>query len=335
MKSKRLPKTLIGICLVLVLALALPLTSACAPAEETPTPAAWEPPKALQWITCGTSSTGFISSSAMVGPLGEISGVEFRVLPGAQTMDRAVPLKDGSCPIGMVTATDTYTALEGALEFAEPGWGPQSWRNVYTGGPITQGIFTQGDSGIKTAADVKGRKYCSYPTYPSVHIYYMTAFLAYCNLTWDDIEPIEVGGYADGLNAVLSGKAELAFASATAPQVYELEASIHGLQWIPMPASETAAWDRFHEVNPFFYPHTDTNVAGASADNPAVIWAYDYGVRCYHWQDENLVYWATGLLWDNYDAYKDTHPFLVGWTHEHQLDIGAWFCPWHEGSVKY
>jgi TRAP transporter TAXI family solute receptor len=335
LKTKRISKILVGIGLVVVLAIALPLVSACAPAEETPTPAEWKPPRAVQWISCGTASTGFASGSALVGILGELTGVTFRILPGAKTADRAIPLYDGSCSIGIMTGADTFSALEGMLEFEDLGLGPQSWRSVYAGGTIAQGMMTRGDSGVETSADVKGCNYARFPTYPSVQIFYMTAYLAYCDLTWDDVNPIDVGGYADGLNAVIQGKADITFASATAGLAEELCASIHGLHWMPMPAEETEAWARFHEVNAFFYPWTETVCACCSEENPAVFWGWDYGVRCYDWTDPDLVYWTTSLLHKHYDDYKDAHAFLRKWHLEHQLNYANWFCPWHEGAVQY
>jgi len=245
-------------------------------------------------------------------------------------------LRAGICDIGLFTGTDTLTSLEGILEF-EP-WGPQSWRAVYLGGPIAMGMGVRADSGIETVDDIAGIKMASYPTYPAVQFLYMEAFLAYCNLTWDDVIPVEVGGYADGMRAVIEGAVDLGFFAATSPVSYELEASIHGVHWIPLPNvtdEDKAGWARFAGINPCFYPNKVTVGAGCSEDNPQDIWGYNYHVAAYDDLDENLAYWLTKQIYENFDAYKEKHGYLGKWTHEWILGSERWFCPWHDGSVQY
>ena len=55
----------------------------------------------------------------------------------------------------------------------------------------------------------------------------------------------------------------------------------------------------------------------------------------YDWAEEKLLYWLAKQIHLQYDAYKDTHPFLQEWTIEHALNSDLWTCPWHEGSINY
>ena len=80
---------------------------------------------------------------------------------------------------------------------------------------------------------------------------------------------------------------------------------------------------------------SSTTVPGASPDKPAHVWAWNYQVACYDDIDENLVYWFTKQLHENYNDYKDKHAILKDWTAEHNLSSQAWKIPRHKGHVRY
>jgi len=280
----------------------------------------------------GTVSTGFASGTAMVETFEEATGVKITTTPGAKTKDRAVLLKNGTADVCWMTALDVLFALKGIEDFAE--WGPQSYRSAWQGGEIPQGIAVQADSGIKTWADLKGRRVASYPTYAVVQLYTESG-LAFGNLTWADVVETPVSSAQGGFRAVIEGAVDAAFFTGVSSASAELEASIHGIHWLPMPASDKAGWARVAQINPAFFPVASTIVPGSSADNPVDLWAYNYQITTYDTADPNLIYWFTKQIHVNYDAYKDKHAFLPKWTIEHALEWDAWFVPWHEGSIQY
>jgi TRAP transporter TAXI family solute receptor len=242
---------------------------------------------------------------------------------------------DGTGQLGWMTAPDTYFGLKGLLDFEQ--WGPQSYRVVYEGGTLSAGLVTQGDSGIETLNDMVGRKVTYYPTYPVV-MKYMQSWLAYANITYDDVIQIPVSSMGDGMNAVLSGAAEVAFASQFSPTMYELESSFHGIHWLNFPnvtAEDKEAWARLQAILPAWYPYTATTGPGISEENPVAMNGYNYLILAYDWTDENLAYWFAKQMYENYDAFKDKHANLVLYSPEHALEWEFWFCPQHEGTIRY
>ena len=314
----------IGLCVVLGLCLAFPSSGTCE-----------YKPKYVSITFPATGSVGYQSGSAMVSVLKEKTGVRFSFTPAGKTMGRFKLLKAKKAHIAWSPALDPFFALNGIEDFVKMG--PQSIRTLWDCGSIDQGLATRADSGIKTIADIKGKRIASYPTYPSVQKY-MDALIAYANLTWDDVKAIPVSSFPAGQRAVIEGAVDCAPVSGQSAAAYELEASIHGIHWIEMPnktAADKSAWARYQKINPAFYPNTVKTAAGSSKDKPVDIWGYNYQACCYDWADQEVIYWFVKQMAENYDAYKGVHAYLKKWTVEWTLKHELWFVPRPEGSVRY
>lgn len=269
---------------------------------------------------------------SVAAAISETTGVDITTIPASLTSDRAKLLKTGVTDISYVASFDVASALQGAYEFE--AMGPQSWRVLWVAGPSALGFPVRGDSGIKTIADLKGKKVADYVAY-TIMVMSMRGALAFGDLTWDDVIPIPVSGYPSGMDAVIDGTiTTAAFGSRTA-KAQELEASIHGIHWLELPASNTEAWARFQEFRPDALPFKETIGAGITADNPKELYASCSHTVAYDSADENLVYWFTKHLHEDYNLYKDTHAALLLCTIEQTLNYKMWFAPLHNGAIRY
>lgn len=199
------------------------------------------------------------------------------------------------------------------------------------------GFMARGDSGIKTAADIKGKKVADYPGYPGIRKN-MEALLIYAGLTWDDVVTIPVGGFAQGMRAVNEGSVDVAFAPASSKPAIELAASPHGIQWLPMPAStpeQKEQWKKLREAWGCWLPGKANFGAGINKDNPVEIMRWTNNITTDVSQDENLTYWMTKNIAENYDDFKNKHGYLRSWTLDQALFAEAWLVPYHEGSIRY
>jgi len=324
MKDNRIFKIATGLCVALGLTLAFPLSGNSA-----------EKPEYVSVAFTGTKTSGYQSGTALLSSLKGITGVKFHSVPANKTMGRNNLLKSGKAHIALVPALDQLFALEGTYDFKKMG--PQSVRTLWDAGPIVQGMATRGDSGIKTIKDLKGKRVASYPTYPTVQLY-MDSFLAYANLTWDDVKATPVSGFAAGQTAVLEGAVDIAAVSGQSAAAHEIAASSHGIHWIGMPnetAEDKAAWARYNKVNPALYPNKVTAAAGATPEKPIDIWGYNYQIATYDWSDQKVVYWFVKQMAENYDTWKNGHAYLKKWTVEHNLNSDLWFVPRAEGFIQY
>jgi TRAP transporter TAXI family solute receptor len=291
--------------------------------------------KAPKTVVIAVTRVGTLShavGTAMFTTMKQTTGVNFGIIPAAKTKARAVLLRTKKADFALSVAMDVFFALQGKEDFAD--WGPQSVRTAWDGGPSIQGVCTRRDSGIKSLADIRGKKVASYPTYPIIELY-MDAVYAYANIKRSEVKLTPVSDFRAGQLALIDGSVDVALMSGLTADAYELESSIHGLRWLEMPAADTEAWARFHAVNPTFYPYRATIIAGTSKDKPAEVWAWNYQLSCYDWTNEDLVYWMAKQIHLNYDAFKDKHANAKLWTLEQSLNSDSWFAPRHNGTIRY
>lgn len=317
-------------------------TPAPAPAPApTPTPApapapapmpAYTPPKLIVWGAHGTTSNTYASVTAMLSGITDDTSVQFRVIPGAKEVDRIRNLVQGVIDFVGLSPNDGIWAVQGTGPFAD--WEPIPLRMIWIRGPTPKAWGVRADSGIVTAADIKGKKVTSTPAYANVQEQ-MDAFLAFCNLTWNDVIEIQTGGYTAAIAAVLDGSADVANFSILASQAYEMEASAHGLHWIPMPASDEKAWARMKNIAPYYSPNLVDFGPGITEGQPQELAKFTGILATLEAEDDDLVYWMVKHINESYDTYKDRHGTLPDQNLANTLDIGNWSAPWHRAAVRY
>jgi TRAP transporter TAXI family solute receptor len=297
----------------------------------------------------GAGGTGHSTTVAIASVWEEVTGVKFAVVPTDATLAQYDPIRKGEALFCSIGPDEPWLGLEGKMMFDAPDWGPQSMRMLSFGTPTTQGWGTQADSGIKTLADVAGRRVAQVPEDQQDRLLndaiwaYTQAHPDYPALTWDDVKPGPISGFDEGQDALLSGAVDVAVMNAHSSTAYELASSIRGLHWIPLPANtaaDKAAWEAFQQVQPYYFPITHTGViagSNVSPANPAYCWGYARHLVAYDcYPDDDLAYWVTMLFDITYPQWKDVHTQLNEW-HIDTVFAGmeGWFVPWHNGSINY
>ena len=319
-----------AIAAIMALMLVLQVGPACAAS-------AWKPPKVIQAVTTDIGTGHFQMATALASSVNETTGgkVKARIQPEGKGISRIDILRKKRVHFALEIGGTSYDAAQGLRIFEKDGWGPQRLRGIRYVYRVAMGFMTRRDAGIKTFADLVGKRVCTYKTYPVLDLYGYQAMMAYANLRPDQVKEVPVGGYKEGLRAVIDGAADTSCASPISPPVKELDASPHGLHWLQMPRSETEAWKRYLKVAPMMFPVTQTFGPGITKDRPQHTFGYCYRWNVYDWQDENLVYWFTKKLDTMYDDYKERHPLLKFWTTDIAINLEQAFYPFHPGAVKY
>ena len=162
-------------------------------------------PSKLQWTAADVGSSGYIEATAIANALIEQHGSRIRVVPSGTSIGRMMQLKQGRVSLGYL-ANEAYFASEALYDFSTREWGPQDLRALM-GREALFGIVTTASSGIKSIADLKGRRVALIQAHPSTN-FKVEGVLAFAGLGWDDVEAIEVPGYSAGLQAVLDGSVD-------------------------------------------------------------------------------------------------------------------------------
>lgn len=291
-------------------------------------------PETLAWTAYDVGSGGYNQSVAIGNALKQKMGVNLRVLPGKNDVSRTLPLKEGKVHFSANGVGGTYLAQEGVFEFGARDWGPQPVRALLlNNSDALLTIVTARDAGIKTIADIKGKRVAWVVGAPSLN-QNITALLAFANLTWNDVTKVEFGGFGAAMNGVINNQVDAAFSSSISGNAYQIAASPRGLQYPTFSHADKAGWARVKKVAPFFVPFMGTEGAEMSKDKPVEAATYPYPVlMTYAAQNADLVYAMTKAMVELFPDYKDGAPGNNGWDIKRQ--IYDWAVPFHDGAIRY
>ncbi|MFW8566281.1 TAXI family TRAP transporter solute-binding subunit [Orrella sp. 11846] len=292
-----------------------------------------ELPTTLAWSAYDVGSAGYNQAVAIGNAFKQKYGVNIRVLPGKNDVSRNLPLREGKVSFSVNGVGGVFFAQEGMYEFGAKQWGPQPVRNLMlNAGKAALTAMTAGDIGVKTPADLKGKRMAWIIGSPALN-QNMTATLAFAGLTWDDVEKVEFGGYGAAWDGIVNNQADAVFGSSIAGKAYALEKSNRGITYPVMDPNDKEGWARTLTVGPFFYPLLATEGAGLSDADPVNSSAYPYPIlMTYADRDNTLVTKVTNAMIDTFDLYKDSAPGADGWALDKQRL--EWVVPLHEGAIN-
>jgi TRAP transporter TAXI family solute receptor len=292
-------------------------------------------PETLTWTAYDVGSGGYNQSVAIGNALKQKLNVSLRVLPGKNDVSRNTPLRDGRVPFSANGVGGSYLAQEGVFEFGARDWGPQPVRSlVLNNGDALLTIVTAKDANILTPADFKGKRVAWVVGAPSLN-QNITALLAFADLTWNDVQKVEFGGFGQAMDAIIANQVDAAFSSTISGHAYKVAASPRGISYPTFSHADKAGWARVNKLAPFFVPAFGTEGADLGPGKPKAEGAtYPYPVlMTMAGTDANLVYNMTKAMIELYDDYKAGAPGNNGWDVKRQ--IFAWAIPMHEGAVRY
>ena len=264
------------------------------------------------------------------------AGVTLRIEPGATDIARNDLLRTGKVDFGAVGIGGSVAAQEGVFDFAAKDWGPQKVRVVLEDNaePIDYAVAVAGDAGVKSYADLKGKRVAWYAEHPVVNVN-TEAYLAYGGLTWDDVQRVEVHGFfANAMQALAEGKLDAAFGATSDPASYEAASGPRGLFWPEIDEANAEGLKRMMAVAPYFTTFTVTEGAAIDAKVGEHSAHYPYPILVAMADtDPKLVHGMAAALVELFPQYAHHAPGIDGW----QLDLQnlEWFVPYHAGAVAY
>lgn len=291
-------------------------------------------PDTVAWTAYDVGSGGYNQAVAIGNALKSKLQVNLRVLPGKNDVSRNLPLREDKVHFSANGVGGSYLAQEGLDDFGAKDWGPQKLRMLMLNSSdqlLT--VVTAKDAGIKTMADLKGKRVAWVTAAPSLN-QNITALLAFANLTWNDVQKVEFGGFGAAMTAMINNQVDAAFASSISGPLYQLQNSPRGIQYPIVAHNDKEGWARLNKKAPFFVPFKGTEGAGLSKENPVESVTYPYPILItYERQNADLVYNMTKAMYALYDDYKEGAPGNNGWDLKRQ--IFDWVVPYHEGAIKY
>lgn len=320
-----------------LLALTAAALAACGLEElpENPPAGQLNMPRTIAWSAYPTGTGGYSQAVAIGNILQRQYGVNLRVVPGRNDVSRLATLRAGRVNMSAGGSESVY-AQEGILNFAARIWGPQPIRAVLSNfsDSCSFTFASAADADIHSVADIRGKRLTFVQGAPSLNNA-STALLSYANLTWDDVQPVEVGGYNAAIDAVINNRADLAGGACNSPPFMRVESSPRGLRWVEFPHDDAEAVQRVRDRLPWYVPHVATEGPGIDPNVGVSVFTSAYPLLVVMDDlDEDMVYGITKVIALHYDQYKNSAPGANGWRIMGQ-QLENSFIPYHDGAIRY
>ncbi|MCA1298796.1 TAXI family TRAP transporter solute-binding subunit [Stappia indica] len=290
-------------------------------------------PATVSMTSYDVGSAGYSQAVAIGKAISDAYGVSLRVLPTTSDVARTIPVRQGRVDFALV-GSEAYNAMEGTEAFSAQELGPQDLQLL--AGANSENCFTlalQGDGGIKSVADLKGKRIGWVVSSPALQNN-VAGFLAFGGLTWDDVEKVDVGSFAASWEAFFNGQVDAVTTLTTTTFATQAVASPSGLAWLPLPKDDKEGWTRLQALKPQFSPRTATMGPNISAEKPLECAGFPFPVlAAYADKDAEVVYNMTKALQDQFQAYEKSEPGLNGFAGDRQNF--QWVLPYHAGAVRY
>jgi TRAP transporter TAXI family solute receptor len=293
-----------------------------------------ELPKTIAWTAYSVGTAGYNQSVAIGKALKDAYNVTLRVVPGKNDISCLAPLRDGRVQFSNL-GSGLFYAVEGIFDFANPEWGPQAIRLLMSANADNGlAMGTAKDANIRTPRDLKGKRVVWVRGSPAFQTN-VTAFMAFGNLTWDDVIKIEAAGYTGGWRALINDKADAMTGLTVGGIIKQAAASPRGLYWLPLPFVDEKGWARLNKVAPHFTKRLATMGAGnVSKEKPLPCAGIPYPILVsYVEQDDNFAYNMTKAVSAQFASFSKAEPSAGGWADDRQNF--QWVVPYHEGAIKY
>jgi len=290
-------------------------------------------PNPLTITAYDVGSNGYSQAVAIGAAFKNEKGVTLRVLPGKNDVSRQAPLRDGKVHFSL-SGIGAYFSQEGAFVFGRPEWGPQPIRILMLNhGDTGTVLVTAADAEIHSAADLKGKRVPIVAGAPAPNMG-VFAHLRFADLTLDDVQQVEFGGYAATQEGLLNNQIDAAYLNTSTAGGYKLETSPRGLRYVRLPHDDEEGWKRLREVLPYYAKQNFTAGAGLSKENPLESGGGPYPLLvAYDSQDADVAYAMTKAMYELFPVYQDASPGAEGWALDRR--VLEWAAPYHEGAIRY
>lgn len=288
-----------------------------------------DPDIQLVMTTYGVGTGTYNDLAAVSDSLTREQGTQVRILTSDTAIGRVAPLRAGSAHFSRM-GDEYYFGSEGIFDFASEGWGPQDLRVVWA--PMgNYGLLARTDANISTFEDLRGKKFPRITANTSINLK-LEAYLAYCGLTWDDVEPVDLG-YSDQTEALDSGRLDVLFSSAYGSNLEELASKVD-VDWLSMDDTSPEKLAAVKELAPMVTVGEFSGAPGMEEGESAKNFAYTVPVSTYAETDDETVYNLVKAMQDNFERYRNTTPSVGEFAVDRVL-LEPLVVPFHAGTVRY
>ena len=201
--------------------------------------------------------------------------------------------------------------------------------------PLLYGYIARGDSGLKTVADLKGKRVVMEIKANVALNEANAAVLAAGGLSVADVTPVSVGGLPQGVQALQDKSLDAAAVAVGIAVVREASAAVPGgLRWLSI-TGPNASTEFLGKTLPgtFLYPVDPTPLDSAVVERTNLM-AYDIFMIVSEEMKPDLAKGMLGAIWDAWDQLSQDYPALRRGKRE-EMGKPSNTVPYHAAAAEF
>lgn len=288
-------------------------------------------------VNLGTHSMGTVLYAVGSGlaPILNVSlPFEVRPVPTSGPGEWLPMMNSQEMDLGILNVWDAQEAWRGGFDYKELSGGQGFPIALITSGHRSlAGIIVAEDSGIKTGADLKGKRVVAAYTGSPGLTAEAHALLANLGLTPRDVNVVTQPTLSAGVRAVIEGLVDANGATNVGQGVNaELEAA-RGARFISSDPSPEAV-ERMQRIFPATVVKVSPGPDKTGVRDEMYMMSYDFYLVGYSELPEDVVYSLVKTMWDKNESLKQVNVPLSGWTRETFVNSQS-RIPYHPGAVRF
>jgi TRAP transporter TAXI family solute receptor len=294
-------------------------------------------PKETHEISIGTHAVGSMYSvigAGLADLINKYTDLKCRVKPLAGPTAWLPMLKNAEVTFGLMNTRDCKLAWDGVKVYKDlsNGKGFRFLRFVSRGSYNLYGLVIRADSGIETAADLKGKRTAwGHPSHFMVQDG-IEAMYTSLGVSFDDLKKVLVSTYPAGVNAFKEGRVDCCLGSFGSGAIRAANTTVGGLRFLPLGGSPEAKKRLADQYSGWDVVRAPKDNIGVKKDDFCL--AVSVGLVTGNNISEEIVYKVTKAVYENYKELEKVHPVLKTWTAKRMI----WESPvfdYHKGATRF
>jgi len=322
MSLKRFTSLFIFICFVLVFIFSISAPLSAAQGKE----------QSLRMSTASIGAIMFVFGAAMSEVVERHGGPKVEILPQNALQGLAM-LPTQECDLVMIANDDLSMAYQGKNIYEKITKGKGfDVRLLMLGTRIPAGQVVGEDSGIKTYADLKGKRVAlKFGSSVAMNMGAKAALYG-GGLTEDDVKIMKTSDVVSAARMVIEKKADACYGSVGVPIFQQIAAARKGARHLGI-IDTPENWKKVHEIFPGYFPMR-IRAGGLSVKEDIVLVGRNFSIVARPDLSDESAYIFTKLLWENGKELGPKHPKLKDWVKERFVSTNA-SAPYHPGAIKF
>jgi TRAP transporter TAXI family solute receptor len=285
----------------------------------------------LEILTLPTGSVAHGAASGIAGVVSQKTKLRILAAPYAGPQVVVPQVDQGKAAFTLINVDDTYRAFRG--EAPQYKQAHRNLRLVSVGYLNTSAALVREDSGIRSVAELKGRRVAGVFSAHRTCAQLATAVLDNASVGWSDVRVVPVPSVVPGVQALGEGRADANPCGAINMGVIREVNARSPVRFLPINTDPSAV----ERARQHFVGLRVMNLKAGSADGVPVdmpVFVYDFYLLTHAGLSDDTVYTLVKSIWDNLPEIQKTHSALQTWERERMAgaDVTA---PYHPGAVKF